>query len=118
MTLVTIPISNMEIRTTRLEKDLQSVSGAVGTAHRQRSMASMTRMRGSASPSGSSPSGSPKSKYRRTSSTFWPLQPQSRHPSTSPSQGFVTLSNQPGSDSPSPDGGGAQYARARGNMAR
>src|SRR3954451_4400815 len=100
--------------------NIQIVSGAVGTPHRQRSMASMTRTRDSESSASPSRVSSVLSKlrYRSTSSTFCPLHPHTRHPSTSPSQGLVTLSNQPASGLSSPRGGGAEYALAWGNIAR
>lgn len=81
---------------------LHSVSGAVGAQHRHRHMASIM------------PSLSSLSTYLNTSSTFWPPVPSTRQPSTSASQGFVTLSNQPVAPA---FVGSAPYARADGNSA-
>ena len=64
---------------------LHKVSGAVGAQFLQRSKCSIISKR-------SSPG-----KYLNMSSTGCPAVPKNRHPSMSPSQGFVTLSNQLGS---------------------
>ena len=65
--------------------NVQRVSGAVGALHRHRHMASIM------------PSLSSLSTYLQMSSRFCPPVPSTRHPSTSPSQGLVTESSQPGS---------------------
>lgn len=70
---------------TSLINHLHKVSGAVGAQFLQRSKCSIISKR-------SSPG-----KYLNMSSTGCPAVPKNRHPSMSPSQGFVTLSSQLGS---------------------
>jgi hypothetical protein len=85
------------------KENSHSVSGAVGAEHRHRHMASIM------------PSLSSLSTYLQMSSRFCPPVPSTRHPSISPSHGFVAVSSQPGSVDPEP--GVEVYVRALGNMA-